>query len=235
MNCSTASPRTCSGTGQTGRRDAHSGPALDGLDDDCADRNRDARAEALVHLVEDTFSFLHRGRKGHEVDVLGEAADKRSAEVLPMRRREGTQGEAVIAPLESDHARPAGRQLSRLERCLHRVRTAQPQDRPSLRPRHQRGQLLKELDLDRRGVNVAHPVNEPLRLRADSRHHQGVPVSGEGHSEGAGEVQVFPAGRVADTGPRSLGPEWRGRFQEGDVARFDPCKAFRPLPAGAVR
>ena len=220
---------------EPGRRDAHASPALNGLHDDCADGNGGCRAEELVHLVKYTLFLLLRGRKGREVNVLREAADERCTEMLPMRRREGTKGEAVIAPLEGDHARPAGRQLSRLERRLHRVRTAQPEDRPCLRPRHQRGQRLEEFDLDRRGVNVAHPVNESLCLCAHPLHHQGVPVSGEGHSEGTGEVQVFPACRIPDARARSLGPEWRGRFQGGDVARLDPRKALGPLPAGAVR
>ena len=92
----------------------------------------------------------------------------------------------------------------------------------------------QELHLDGGRVDVAHPVDQAAGLRLQPFRDQRMAVSGQGDTEGAGEVQEEVSRGVADPCSKRLRPERWPLPEKGHIAGFDGRKARGPLAVGRL-
>ena len=132
----------------------------------------------------------------------------------------------MVAALECQHAGPTGRKHRRLQGGLDGITAVLPQNDLSIGQGDQPRDALTEPDLDFGGVNVAHAVQQLLRLRPDGGDNARVAVAHRGDSEGRRHVEKAVAVNIGDeAAPRLLPEDGEVGGQIGDVGTLSPAES----------
>ena len=117
-----------------------------------------------------------------------------------MRKRERTQGSAMIGPFEGDEAAAPGCVDRCLERGLHRLRAIGHGVKHAEFGRQYGGQPLHQPDLHRRMEMRPQMGDTGVELFPDGAHHGGVAMAKHRRARTAGEIEVMPALRIGQPG-----------------------------------
>jgi hypothetical protein len=204
---------------EAARRHAFAAAALDRLDDHGADlRAADGgRAQDVVDVAE--------SRKG---GCVREPRCERRAKIVAVGGVECAEREAVVGAFERDDARTSRRERRGLERHLDGV-AARRSEHGARRPaaREAPRQRFEQLDLHRRRVDVAHPVQQSVGLVGDRADDARVGVADVGDAERRAEVDIAVVVDVPDVRALRALPEDRLGSETRDVARLDLCQPRR--------
>ncbi len=160
-------------------------------------------------------------RVGREHRIFPKLPHERSAEVRARLHRQRAVGKPVVPAAEGEHAGLPGSKGRRLERSLDRFGTRAGQNALAQVARRHAGKLAQQRHLHIWRMHVAHPVQQPPRLRADRLHDTRVRVPCPGHRECSRQVHVGVAVHIAHVGAPGFGPEHREvRCQIRDTGRL---------------
>ncbi len=183
-----------------------------------------AAPDGCEHLTERHLELGGVARIRREGHVRVELRGERRAERLGKpQRRERAVGQAVVAAGEGDHPGPPRRQQRRLDRRGDRVGARQTEHHSRPRLRIEGRQLLQQLHLRRRRVDVAQRQRRGVHPPADGVVDRLRAVTEEHRTEARGEVDVHVAVDVDDVGPVRLRvDDGREQLSTGERPRVPP-------------
>src|SRR6185295_2372961 len=182
------------------RRQEDSFAADDRLDED-------ARDVVAFEARDDRGQIAAEGKPSDvRMEVRGEGVAKRGTR----RGGEGAERQTVIAGIERDDARPAGRGEGGLERDLDSFGAGDREEDLGVVDRRESREALGEREASGMGRDVAEGVNQEVRLRRDSSQDLRMAMADRRHAETGGQIDEPVAVGVEDVRSAGLLPDEGG-------------------------